>query len=80
MLNKRNGLILTVIGAIVVIFALLAHTIGIGHSGFGVKHIAVLVGGIVLLVAGGVIVWRSQAPGAPPAASASGAQAEPPAS
>ena len=66
MQTKRNGLILGAIGVLVVLFALLANTIGIGHSGFGVKHVVALVIGIVLLVAGGVIVWRSQEPAPDP--------------
>jgi hypothetical protein len=58
--TMRNGLLLGLLGVLVIIFAFVAHSIGIGHSGFGTKHVIVLVIGIVLLAVGGVIAMRSQ--------------------
>ena len=63
-MTKRNALIVGAVGVLVILFALLANTIGIGNSGFGIKHVAVLVFGIILLVVGAVIAWRAKAAGA----------------
>jgi hypothetical protein len=59
-LTRNSGLLLGALGVIVIIFAFIAHSIGIGHSGFGIKHVIVLVIGIILLLAGGGIAMRSQ--------------------
>jgi len=58
--KTRNGMLLALLGVLVIIFAFVAHSIGVGHSGFGIKHVVVLIIGIVLLAAGGVIAMRSQ--------------------
>ena len=73
MTTKRNGLILAGLGIVVILFALLAHTIGIGPSGFGVKHIAALVVGIALAAVGTFIALRAQGPEAGPATPPQGA-------
>jgi uncharacterized membrane protein YcfT len=58
--TMRNGLLLALLGVLVIIFAVIAHSIGVGHAGFGIKHVLVLIAGIVLLAAGGAIAMRSQ--------------------
>ena len=70
MRTKRNGLILAGLGIVVILFALLAHTIGIG---LGVKHIAALVVGIALAAVGTFIALRAQGPEAGPATPPQGA-------
>ncbi len=60
MQTRQSGLLLAALGVLVIIFAFIAHSIGIGHSGFGTKHVVALVIGIVLVAAGGLIAMRAQ--------------------
>jgi LPXTG-motif cell wall-anchored protein len=57
---RQGGLLLALLGVLAIIFAFIAHSIGIGHSGFGTKHVILLVVGIILLAAGALIAMRSR--------------------
>ena len=60
MAENRIGLVVAGVGVLAVLIALLSNPLGISHGGFGGKHIALLIVGIVLIV-GGLIAQRRAA-------------------
>jgi hypothetical protein len=62
---RQTGLLIIVVGLAAALLGALANPLGIGHSGFGWKQVVLLVAGIVVAVAGAVVVLR--APGPEPA-------------
>jgi hypothetical protein len=66
---RQIGIIVVVVGVVAALIAALANPLGIGDPGWGWKQTVLLVVGIVLIIAGGVIALRSPSnrTGAPPA-------------
>ena len=59
MAENRIGLLVSGLGLVAVLIALLSDPLGISHGSFGAKHIALLVVGIGLIVGGLVAQWRT---------------------
>ncbi len=60
MQKKTMGFILTVIGIIILLISLFADPLGIGgYPGLGVKQIAGIVIGAVIIVVGAIVVVRA---------------------
>ena len=64
MSNKTYGIILAVVGVVIVAFIFLAAPLHLASTGFGLKKIAGLVVGIVVLAAG---LWLTFRKGTKPA-------------
>jgi hypothetical protein len=56
---RQTGLVIVVVGIAAALLGALANPLGIGHTGFGWKQVVLLVAGIVLAVAGAVVVLRA---------------------
>ena len=59
MSRRQIGLVVIVVGVVAALLAVLANPLGIGHAGFGWKQGVLLAVGILLIIAGGVMVVRS---------------------
>jgi hypothetical protein len=62
-------MVVVLVGVVAALLAVLANPLGIGHAGFGWKQGVLLAVGILLIIAGGVVVLRSPGSetGTPPA-------------
>jgi flagellar basal body-associated protein FliL len=67
MSKKTLSIILTVVGVLVLVVALLAGILGFPHQGFGYNKIAVAVVGAVIAAAGIVFLSSNKKPEAPAA-------------
>lgn len=69
MSRRQIGIVVVLVGVVAALIAALANPLGIGDPGFGWKQGVLLAIGILLIIAGGVMMLRS--PGshgtAPPA-------------
>ena len=55
----QTGWVLVILGAAMALLAVLANPLGIGHSGFGWHQVLLLVVGVVVAVAGAVLLVRT---------------------
>lgn len=70
MSRRQIGIVVVLVGVVAALIAALANPLGIGDPGFGWKQGVLLAIGILLIIAGGVMVLRSpgsRAGAAPPA-------------
>jgi hypothetical protein len=68
MSRKQTGMVVVLVGVVAALIAALANPLGIGDPGWGWKQSVLLAIGILLIIAGGVMVLRSPSDGtAPPA-------------
>jgi hypothetical protein len=61
-------MVLVLVGVVAALLGALANTLGIGHAGFGWKQGVLLAIGVLLIIGGGVLAFRSpgSGTGAPP--------------
>ncbi len=64
MSNKTYGIILVVVGVLIVLFIFLAAPLHLASAGFGLKKIAALVVGVIVLVAGLLLTFGKGGKGA----------------
>ncbi|MGH2984127.1 MAG: hypothetical protein ACRDK5_07715 [Solirubrobacterales bacterium] len=69
MSRRQIGMVVVLVGVVAALLAALADPLGIGNGGFGWAQGVLLAIGILLIIAGGVMVVRSPSTGtgAPPA-------------
>jgi hypothetical protein len=60
MQKKALGFVLTVVGIIVLLLSLFADLIGIGgYPGIGTKQVVGIIVGVVIIVIGSILHWKS---------------------
>lgn len=59
MSRRQIGIVVVLVGVVAALIAALANPLGIGDPGFGWKQGVLLAIGILLIIAGGVMVLRS---------------------
>jgi hypothetical protein len=59
-MNKKTlGIVLTILGVLAIAFDFLAIPLHLAHPGFGLKQVALLAAGIIVL-GGGLVLWLSK--------------------